>query len=182
MVSLQEQMLKAGLVNKDKAKRVKKDKQKQAKSARKNKEQSVDEIRLTVEQEQAKRIERDRELNQKKHEEAQSKAIESQIRQLIEMNQVDRGEGDIAYRFVHEKKVKNIYVTEAIKDQLTLGRLAIVILPGSRESYQVVPAGVANKIGQRDESFIIQINDKPASQSTDEDPYAEYEVPDDLMW
>ncbi|NKB63280.1 MAG: DUF2058 family protein [Gammaproteobacteria bacterium] len=184
MVSLQEQMLKAGLVNKDKAKKVKKDKQKQTKSERKSKEKPVDEIRVAVEQEKTKRMERDRELNRQKQKEAQVRATESQIRQLIEMNKVDRSGSDISYGFIHGKKVKHIYVTAQLRDQLGFGNLAIAMLPGSQESYQLVPAGVARKINQRDEGFVIQLNEKSESESeTDEDdPYADFLVPDDLMW
>lgn len=182
MVSLQEQMLKAGLVNKDKAKRVKKNKQKLAKSERKTKDKQVDEIRLAAEQEKAKRVERDRELNLKKEQELQKKAVDSQIKQLIEMNQVDRAAGEISYGFIHDKKVKTIHVTDAQQTQLGLGNLAIVMVPGREGAYEAVPTGVARKISQRNDSFVVQINEKTEDQKDEDDPYAEFEVPDDLMW
>ncbi|NKB78126.1 MAG: DUF2058 family protein [Gammaproteobacteria bacterium] len=67
-----------------------------------------------------------------------------------------------------------------------MGRLAIVMLPGNEMLYEVVPTGVANKISQRNEVFVVQVNDKPESDQDgsqgEDDPYAQYEVPDDLMW
>ena len=51
-----------------------------------------------------------------------------QIRQLIELNRIDRDEGDLAYSFVYDNKVKKINVTAALQNQLSRGRLAIVRL------------------------------------------------------
>ncbi len=46
-----------------------------------------------------------------------------------------------------------------------------------------MPAGVAEKIRQRDESVILLLNTRSAAEQVEEDdPYADFQIPDDLMW
>jgi len=166
-----------GLVDEKKVKQVKKEKHKQAKQQGK-KAGAVDEARLLVQQAAAEKAERDRELNRQRKEEAERKALAAQVRQLIEVNCLPKGEGDIAYNFSDDNKVKRLYVTEQVQRQLGLGRLAIVTLDGQ---YELVPTAVAEKIRQRDESCVILCNE-PQQHSDEDDPYADYQIPDDLMW
>ena len=183
MASLQDQLLKAGLVDKNKANKAKKEKQKQAKVSRKGGEKTADEMRLAAEREQARKTERDRELNRQKQLASNQKALQAQIRQLIQLNRVDREGGDLAYSFVDQDKVKNIHVSEELQKQLSLGRLAIVAFANGRERiYELVPAGVAEKIAQRDQQSVVQIKAAGDSQPEQDDPYADYQIPDDLMW
>lgn len=49
-------------------------------------------------------------------------------------------------------------------------------------SYELIPRDAALKIKERDPQRIILLNE-PKSQDVDpDDPYAAYQVPDDLMW
>lgn len=176
--SLHEQLLKAGLVDQQKLKQVNSAKRKQQKQQRKSKEQVVDEAKLLAQKAAAEKAERDRELNRQLKEQADRKAIAAQIEQLITLNRLPR-EGDIAYNFVDQSKVKRIYVTENIRDKLSEGLLAIVTL---KDQYEVVPAKVAEKIRQRDEACIVLCNDRQADVQDEDDPYADYKIPDDLMW
>ncbi len=175
--SLQNQLLKMGLVDEKKVKQAKKEKHKQAKQQSK-KAVVVDEASRLAQQAAAQKAERDRELNRQRKEEAERKALAAQVRQLIEVNRLPRGEGDIAYNFSDDNKVKRLYVTEQMQRQLGLGRLAIVRLD---EQYELVPTAVAEKIRQRDESCVILCNE-PEAKSEEDDPYADYQIPDDLMW
>ncbi len=183
MASLQDQLLKAGLVDKSKANKAKKEKQKQAKSSRKGGGRAANEIQEAAKQEMARKTAQDRELNRQKQLASDEKALQAQIRQLVQLNRVDRTDGDIAYSFVDEDKVKNIQVTNELQKQLSLGRLAIVALAhGGERSYELVPTGVAEKIAQRDEQSVVQITAADESTPEQEDPYADYQIPDDLMW
>ncbi|HBP97063.1 MAG TPA: DUF2058 domain-containing protein, partial [Pantoea agglomerans] len=48
--------------------------------------------------------------------------------------------------------------------------------------YAIIPASVADKIAQRDASAIV-LNSALSEEAQDEDdPYADFKVPDDLMW
>ena len=183
MPSLQDQLLKAGLVDKNKANKVRKETQKKNKIKRKRGGETDDQITQAARLEQAKKVERDRELNRQRLAEANQKAEQAQVRQLVQMNRVDREAGDIAYSFVDQGKVRNIYVTEQLQKQLSLGRLAIVtVAQGQNRIYELVPAGVAEKIAQRHEQAVVQMNTSDDSQADEDDPYADFQVPDDLMW
>ena len=59
------------------------------------------------------------------------------------------------------------------------GKAAIIKLA---KSYDLVPTGVADKIALRNPSCVILCNESQKELSDDEDPYADYQVPDDLMW
>lgn len=180
--SLMDQLKKAGLVDKKKQQQAKKDQQKKERMKRNSNIKGEDEARKLAKEAQQQKKERDLQLNLQRAQEAENTAITAQIKQLIESNRLD-DKGDIAYNFTHNNVVKRLYVSEAIQKQLGNGRLAIVLLD---ESYQVVPYPVAEKISQRDESRVIfndQAEDSTSAESGDEDdPYAEYQIPDDLMW
>ena len=183
MESLQEQLLKAGLVDKNRANKVKKDKQKQSKVARNTGAKQVNKEKTAAQRAQEKRIDRDRELNQQKQNQAEEKAASAQIRQLIDLNKIDIAAGEIAYSFIYKNKVKKIYVTEAIKKKLSQGRLAIVrLVLKSERLFEIVPAAVAEKIAQRDEHAVVQLNRAADRLEDEDDPYADYQIPDDLSW
>ena len=177
MASLQEQLLKAGIADEKKAKKIKQE-QRKAKKANKGKPQ-VDEGKLAAQRALAEKAERDREINRQRQAEVEKKAIYAQILQLVDINKVDRKQGDIAFQFTDGKKIKRIYVTNALQEQLVKGLLAIVKV---RDNFELVPAVIADKIIQRDASVIVLHNDKPADQPEEDDPYADYQIPDDLMW
>lgn len=177
MASLQEQLLKAGIADEKKAKKIKQE-QRKAKKANKGKPQ-VDEGKIAAQRALAEKAERDRQINRQRQAEAEKKAIFAQIIQLVDTNKIDRGKGDIAYQFTDGKKIKRIYVTNALQDQLVKGLIAVVKV---RDSYELVPAVIAEKIKQRDSSVILVHNEKSGEQIDEDDPYADYQIPDDLMW
>ena len=181
MKSLAEQLLKAGLVDDKKAKAVKKEKYVEQKHARKHKVETVDEARLAAEQARQQKLDRDRELNRQRQQEVEQRAIIAQVRQLIESNKVARGQGDIGYNFTHQGKVKTLYLTNKLRQQLVLGNLSIVTLD---ERYELVPTGAASKIRERDADAVVLDNSalQASTHSDEEDPYAAFVVPDDLMW
>ncbi|MDX2458082.1 MAG: DUF2058 domain-containing protein [Gammaproteobacteria bacterium] len=177
-MSLQDQLLKAGLIDDKQANKIKKTMHKQAKQKQKNKIETTNEAKLAAQQAQAEKVERDRQLNQQRKVEAERKAIGAQVRQLVEMNRQPRDDGDITYSFTDGMLVKRIPVTETQLKQLSNGRLCIIKLD---EQYELIPTLVADKIQQRDES--TQILSNQSTETPDEDdPYADFQVPDDLMW
>ena len=182
MASLQDQLLKAGLVDGKKAKQISKEKRKQTKVAKKTGEAQVDEAKLAAEQARAAKVAKDRELNAQREAAAQEKAIQAQVRQLIERNKQPKGangKDDIAYHFTFDKKVKKIYVSAAVQDHLTAGRLLIV---GEGEQFELVPKIVADKIAERNPAMVVQPPENSSAAVDEDDPYAGYEIPDDLMW
>lgn len=178
MVSLQEQLLKAGLVDKNKVQKVNQDKSKQKKVERRNGEQTVNEARLAALEIQRKNAERARELNAQRDDAARQKAAMAQIAQMVEKNRQSKGGGDIAYHFTHGTRIERIYVSAAVQAHLVAGRLAIICQGGVTE---LVPRVIADKIAERDASLVVRVN-KPSTEIDADDPYAAYQIPDDLTW
>ncbi|AYV24182.1 MULTISPECIES: DUF2058 domain-containing protein [Vibrio] len=169
-LSLQEQMLKAGLVNEKKLKKAKKGSKKSRVQAR--------EAKAAVEENKAAQKERDQALNKQRDEEKLSKEIKAQVKQLITLNAIEQRDGDIKYNFTDGTLVKSIYVTQEVRDQLSKGILSIA---RQEDTYTVIPSVVAKKIMERDSETIIE-NESKEEVLEEDDPYAQYVVPDDLMW
>jgi len=178
MASLQDQLLKAGIVDSKKAKKIVKEKRKETRSQPKG-HARVDETREQAKRSLAEKAERDRELNRELQAQNEQKAIQAQVIQLIRMNRIERAGGDIPFQFVDGRKIKKIHVTAQIQAELSRGRIAIARLEGR---YELLPAAAARKIMQRDESAILLLNTGSAAVAGEEDPYAAYQIPDDLMW
>jgi len=179
MASLQEQLLKAGLVNKKKAKQAERNKQKVAKQKRQG-EEVVDEAKASAEAARVSKQEKDKQHNEKIKADAQAKALQAQIKQLIQGHGIDRKHGDIDYNFTDGSKIKRIQVDSLMQHQLSRGMLAIAKID---TTYFVLPGVVAQKIRERDENSIVYQADLTAQEVVEEDdPYADYEIPDDLMW
>jgi uncharacterized protein YaiL (DUF2058 family) len=178
--SLFEQLKKSGLVDENKAKKVKHSQYKTKKQkTKKGLPEQQDEAKLAAQKAQAEKVERDRLLNQQRKEEIERKAIAAQIKQLIETNCVKDRDGDIGYNFVDANVVKHIYVSEKVHKHLVTGRLAIAKLG---DAYELVPVPVAEKIKQRDAQCIILCDQGAEPEQGEDDPYADYKIPDDLMW
>ena len=178
MSSLQDQLLKAGLVSKDKATKTKSAKRKQAKINRKHKIETIDEAKVAAEKSMLKQVERDRLLNQEKNAKAEEIAILAQIKQLIEVNQQSTGKPQITFNFSDHGKIKKLELSNEIHKHLTNGLLVIARL---NNSYSLVPKVVAEKILQRSDEHIVPLS-LEIEPVVEDDPYADYQIPDDLMW
>lgn len=175
---LQDQLLKAGLVNKTKAAQVVRDqaKQRHSKSPSAPLGEVVDTKKL-----QTERAERDRALAAERN--AQLRAVEqrTQIRQLVDSQKVKR-EGEIAYRFTDGDVIRSLLVNEALRAQLASGTLVIV---RHDQGYELLPRLAADKVLERDATFIVLDHgrrDDSAASSDDDDYYKAFAVPDDLTW
>lgn len=180
--SLQDQLLGAGLIDQKKAKKINAEKRKAIKNSRKTNTELTNEAAVLAEQAQEEERRKSQELNEQRKQEAERKAIAAQIRQIIEMNKVEQGEeGASVYNFQDDNKVKSMHVSAQHHDLISRGRLAIAKVD---ETYSLIPAEAANKILERDASSIVVLNDSSKEDTADEsdDPYADYQVPDDLMW
>jgi uncharacterized protein YaiL (DUF2058 family) len=100
--TLQDQLLKAGLADANKAKKLAKEKRKEANLAQHAGKDLVDESKEAARRAQAEKVQRDRELNQALNSKAQRKAINAQIKQLIETHKLQKGQGDIGFNFTDD--------------------------------------------------------------------------------
>lgn len=178
-LSLQEQLLKSGLSNDTKLKQVKAEKRKQSKLERNNGVEIVDDIKLSAEQLRQQQVERDRELNRQRKLAEEQKALVAQIKQIVEMNRIAQDSNGMAYNFNDGNKVKTLYVAENVRLALVNGRAGIAKVEGQ---YQIVPAEIARKVQIRDAASIVVLNEATLDLAAADDPYAAFEIPDDLMW
>ncbi|MXP57784.1 DUF2058 domain-containing protein [Pantoea sp. Taur] len=176
-LTLQEQMLKAGLVSTKKMAKVQRTAKKSRVQAR--------EAREAVEENKKAQIERDKQLSEQQKQATLSKEYKAQVKQLIEMNAITVAKGTIDFNFTDNNLIKKIAVDKTTQTQLINGRLAIARLAAdsSGESkYAIIPASVADKIAQRDADSIVLNSALSHEEQDEDDPYADFKVPDDLMW
>ena len=74
--------------------------------------------------------------------------------------------------------MKHIYVNAELKQQIVQGKLGIARIEGR---YELVPQSIAEKIQQRNEKRVVLFKNEQETVAAD-DPYADFKVPDDLMW
>ncbi|NCA70146.1 MAG: DUF2058 domain-containing protein [Sphingobacteriia bacterium] len=176
--SLQDQLLKAGLVKEQTLKQARAAKHKQAKQRPASAAPIDQEAKQAAERARREKIERDRELNRQRQEEAALRAAENEVRQLVHAHRVVRDRAELAYNFTDGKTLKRIYVSREQHARIVAGTLAIV---RQDAFYEVLPSEIADRLSARDPRLIL-VHNKPDDEPVADDPYAEYQVPDDLMW
>lgn len=180
--SLQDQLRKSGLVSAQKARQANAEKRKKNKRKRAGGTDEDAARKVELARAAAEKVERDRALNREQQARAEARAVQAQIQQLIDMNIVDRGDEATTFSYTLDGTVKTLHVSEGVRKALALGSVALV---SQAETVAIVPAGVARKILARDEERVVLLNDSEDvadDVGNEDDPYAEFKVPDDLMW
>ncbi|MDN6276066.1 DUF2058 domain-containing protein [Psychrobacter sp.] len=173
--ALQAQLLKAGLVDSKKAKKI----SKQAQHAKRTGDSSNAEAKKALAEAQAKKQEKDQKLNQERQQALEEKSLKANIIQMIKQHQITDTEGDVSYQFADDAKVKNISITQKLYDQIVAGHVVIARL---EDSYSLLPRPLADRIDSKMTGFMVVSNDTSAEELAEDDPYAAYVIPDDLMW
>jgi uncharacterized protein YaiL (DUF2058 family) len=172
---LQAQLLKAGLVKTDKIRKAAQQKRDVARRS-----PAPDPAAEQLSQAQQRKADSDRTHNRQQQEQRERKAQAAQIRQLIESQRLDRSGGEAAYQFVEAGKIRKIYLHEAQRVQVVKGTLAVVRLG---RNFELVPPATAHRIAERDPTLVVGRTAHAAPLAAPPpDPYADYPVPDDLMW
>ena len=178
---LQEQLLKAGLVKKSKVAEVARA---QTKARYAKGPTGPNEIQIQAEQARAEKVERDRALAAERKAQARVTELRAQARQIIEDKKVPRV-GESEYRFTADGAIRTLLVDEDLRKKLASGVLVIARL-GDR--YELLPREAGNKVRERDSSMIVldhgqHTNAETTAGSAEDDAYyAQFEVPDDLVW
>lgn len=171
---LQEQLLKAGLIKKDKAAQIVRQQANQRRAKAPAAEDQVDALKL-----QAERAEHDRALSAERNAQLHANEQRAQVRQIIASHQVKR-EGEIAYRFTDGDKIKDMLVSEPQRAQLAAGALVIV---RNDQTYALLQRPAADMIYARDATqIVLDHGDSETSADPDDTDYSEFKVPDDLIW
>lgn len=167
------------MVSKQQVQKANKDKHKKKKQKSPKNTVTTDDIKLAAQNSAKEKAALDRALNRKKEDDAKKKAASAEINQIIMNNRMETGEGcELVYNFEHAGKINRIYINNEIRQQIIQGKLGIASIDGR---YELVPKAVAGKILQRDETRVI-LFDESNPVASEDDAYANYQVPDDLMW
>jgi uncharacterized protein YaiL (DUF2058 family) len=178
---LQEQLLKAGLVKKSKVAEVAREQHK-ARHAKAASDPS--EIQREAERARAEKAERDRALAAERKAVARVAELRAQARQIIDDKKVPRT-GEIEYRFTAGGAIRTLLVNEDLRRLLSSGALVIAQLD---ERYELLPRVAGEKVRERDAGMIVLDHgqqagaDRSSATSEDDAYYAQFQVPDDLVW
>ncbi|NUF85965.1 DUF2058 domain-containing protein, partial [Acinetobacter seifertii] len=138
------------------------------------------EIKANIEKAQKEKLAKDQALNLEKQQQLEEKALKASIIQMIKQHKITDFAGDVAYQFIDENKIKKVYLSQQVYNALVTGSLVIA---KDQDQYAYLPKALAEKIDQKMQGFILINNAEKNEQTTDEeDPYAAYVIPDDLMW
>lgn len=177
---LQEQLLKAGLVKKSKVAEVAREQNK----ARHGKGPAApSEIQLEAERARAEKAERDRALAAERKAQAHAAELRAQARQIIQDRKVPRS-GESEYRFTADGAIRTLLIDADLRKKLSSGVLVIARLD---ERYELLPRAAADKVRERDAGMIVldhgqDAGTEAATTSEDDAYYAQFKVPDDLIW
>ena len=108
---------------------------------------------------------------------ARRKAIKAEIKTLIEAAAIKEFQGESVYRFILNKRIRELHVKEDIRQQLVDGTLVITRLNGTT---WLVPSATSLAIRELNPDWAVVT---PAPESAeDTSGYEDFTVPDDLQW
>jgi len=187
MASLQDQLLKAGLTTKQKSRQANSDTRKKNKQKRSGVVHGAslqEQVQQDLVKNKAEKQAKDNELNEDKKLQQAKKEQVLRIQQILLHHQIKNVAGESEYNYTFANKIKKLSVNAVTHKALVNGRLALCGLQSSGEDITyIVTSETAEKVATLDNSIILVQNDKVDIESVDEDdPYADYQIPDDLMW
>lgn len=177
--SLKEQLLAAGLVKPKQVTEVKQQQRKQARQQPKSKAAPPTQAQQEAQKAAAEKAARDKELNRQRQAERERRAIINQLEQIIEAQRLSTKDGETPFRFVVKSKIKKIYVTADQHAALVKGTLGVVRY---KEAFAVVTRETAERIAERDARTVLVLRDGTEPDIQEDPDYADFKVPDDLMW
>ncbi len=177
--SLQDQLLKAGLATPDQARNNRTGKRKQRKAGKPR----DDSVQREAARRQAAQVERDRALNAKREADRLNKETRLRIREMILAVSTKAEGADIPYNVLHGSKVRRIYINSEQREGLNSGKFAVATAKGR---HHVVTMALADEITKLMPDYFVYrpklADEAEAPSEQADDPYADYKVPDDLMW
>lgn len=108
------------------------------------------------------------------------KQLKAKIKTLIDDTKLEEWKGEVAYRYLVDKRIRELYVKDTVQEKLADRTLAITRLNG--DTY-VIPRETALAIRQINPQWSV-FNLEAESQATADETaeYADFKVPDDLKW
>jgi uncharacterized protein YaiL (DUF2058 family) len=176
---LQEQLLKAGLAKKSKVAEAARAQEK----ARHGKGPAESaEIQREAERVRLEKVERDRALAADQKAKARANELMAQARQIIQDKKLPRA-GESEYRFTADGAIRTLLIDAEQRKQLASGAIVVARL-GDR--YELLPRRAGDQVRERAPDLIVldhgQPGGAPATSDEDDAYYAQFKVPDDLVW
>lgn len=180
--ALQEQLLKAGLASKQKVRDVKTQK-------RRNRKANVDDGSEALKQEIAaqrnQQAQKDRALNTQRFKEAEAKGqVRGLITEFTKRSINVPNDAEIKFNYTIDNKIFSVYIDETLQKQLLKGTLGLIRY---QDKSYLVPHKLAERVNLLVPEWCGYLWESEGSQvsqqdSVEDDPYADYVIPDDLMW
>ncbi|WP_394205283.1 DUF2058 domain-containing protein [Shewanella waksmanii] len=175
----QEQLLKAGLVSKQKVQKAKTQK-------RRDRKAKVDDgsaaLKAEIAEQKRLQAEKDKALNTERFNQAAEKGLVRGLvtefkRLAITLPQT----AEIKFNYTLNNKIFAVYVDEKLQGQLLNGQLGIV---RHEDSSYLVPHKLAERVKLLVPDWCGYLWEQTDENNTveEDDPYADYVIPDDLMW
>lgn len=186
--ALQAQLLKAGLVKKSQVSQVA---NQQAKARMDRNDPKAVAIaaeaelaRIEAEKARLEKVERDRQIAAERNAERRANELRAQARQIIaDKKVVSKGEAE--YRFNDGEVIRTLLTSESARQQVID---AVLVIARDGEGYALLPRAAAVQVRERAAEMIVLDNAsrdyvEPSTGNAEDDAYyAQFQVPDDLMW
>ena len=178
---LQEQLLKAGLAKKAKVVQAARE---QNKDWHAKGPADASEAQLLARQAREQKAGRDRVIAAERKAQARAAELGAQARQIIQDKKLPRS-GDSEYRFSADGAIRTLLVNDDLRRKLSSGAVVIARL-GDR--YELLPRAAGDKVRERDASLVVLDHGLAADavpiadNAEDAAYYAQFQVPDDLVW
>lgn len=183
MASLQDQLLKAGLTTKQKTRQANSDKRKKNKQKRsgvQHDETLQEQIKQDLAKAKSEKLAKDNALNEAHKRQLAQKEQHLRIKQILIHHQIKQTLGDHEYNYTFDKKIKKLSLDTVTHKSLVNGQLALC---GLDDVTYIVTRETAEKLAELDASVVLVQNDRVVDEEiAEDDPYADYQIPDDLMW
>ena len=186
--ALQAQLLKAGLVKKSQVSQVANQQAKARIDKHDPKAAAIaaeaEAARIEAEKARLEKVERDRQIAAERNAQRRAADLRAQARQIIaDKKVVARGEAE--YRFSDGEVIRTILLTEAARKQVID---AALVIARDGEGYALLPRPAAVQVRERAPELIALDNAsrdyvEPSTGNAEDDAYyAQFQVPDDLVW
>ncbi len=174
-MSLRDELLKAGLVASDQAKKLESDGRKQEHQRKKSKALAAEEaarqaeVHRQAEAEAARKREQDRQRNREREVEKQRRELAARARQLIDGHRLNEPEAEILYNFPDGRSIRAVRVTPSQRKALALGRLAIVRGDRNEFDFPLIPREVAQKLLEFAPERVVLLYPESSGVEADDD-------------
>ncbi len=176
--SLQDQLLKSGLVSEQRVKESRKKKSRQFKKGKQTgKEPSLAEA--YAKRRHTDQQDKDRALNERREEARRKKALKDRLKNIIVPAAKNDPKADLPRHFEFAGKIRKLYVTASQQTALNEGKLGVAYHAGR---HFLVEAPVIDKLRSVHADAISFFAPDVKTDDEVDDFYAGFEVPDDLQW